>query len=52
MTQYKWQESYQAALLEFDAERLKAKLAAAEAAIFHAIRNSPPIQTILTNARA
>jgi hypothetical protein len=34
MSLYKWDELYQAALLEFDAEKLKEKIAAAEAAIF------------------
>ena len=34
MTLYKWQEPYQAALLETDPKRLKDKIAAAEAAIF------------------
>lgn len=34
MTLYKWQEPYQAALVELDAEKLKEKIVAAEAAIF------------------
>jgi hypothetical protein len=34
LTIYKWHEPYQAALLEFDPEKLKEKIAAAEAAIF------------------
>lgn len=34
MTIYKWQEPYQAALLELDPERLKGKIAIAETAIF------------------